>query len=103
MTDVGDSAMYRGSYNCSGKLGVYTPLSRHEISPYHDQRHWKIDSNQGISQDYSIGVKDPAGVCIIITPNKLVNWNAGNLHIAVNLNGNATYDNKIDQARIHGG
>lgn len=44
-----------------------------------------------------------AGVCIIITPNRLVNWNVGNLHIAVNLNGNATYDNRIDQARIHGG
>lgn len=38
----------------------------------------------------------------VITPNILVFWNPGNLHIAINHNGRATYDNQIDYSRNHG-
>lgn len=38
----------------------------------------------------------------VITPNILVFWNPGNLHIGINHNGRATYDNQIDYTRNHG-
>lgn len=38
----------------------------------------------------------------VITPNIFVFWNPGNLHIAINHIGRATYDNQIDYTRNHG-
>ena len=38
----------------------------------------------------------------LLTPNISVIWNPGNLYIAINHYGRATYDNQIDYTRNHG-
>lgn len=56
-------------------------------------------AHHGIAWEQWLGLGSSDGV---ITPNISVIWNPGNLYIAINHYGRATYDNQIDYTRNHG-
>lgn len=56
-------------------------------------------AQHGISWEQWLHLESSTGV---ITPNIFVVWNPGNLYIAINHYGRATYDNQIDYTRNHG-